>query len=302
MPIYIPVTRIEIDLIIERLLCDSNIIVRKSDPDYLRYFAVKVKGCFECPECTTEWISHNAWLKFDLLERDVKKYKRACLNLDCCNWADLYFKKEEFEVIAKKVMVYYKKRKKAGGIVPSFENEGLDKGRAIKRHEEELCQRCRELHEPCWLYLVPIAKPMPFIRPDFIQNSLGPPLKKLHASIKMGKDDENKNIIRVLPLKESTKIKNWRQRCENMVDSFLKSYSDLTVPVQPDLVPKLQGVMETAKSKPSICLERQTVLQVVAAAKQDVDELLEKIKAIDVNTQYDSSNNSGSCKPCIILF
>jgi len=111
-PIFDTICRYEMDMVTDRLLSDSNITVRKRDPDYLRYIIVKGKASFECPECSGDWISHNASLKFGLYEREVvRKYRRMCTR--CYIWADLYLTREEFEVIAKRVIQVYKKRKKA---------------------------------------------------------------------------------------------------------------------------------------------------------------------------------------------
>jgi len=299
-----PVTEYDIDVILDRVLSDSNVIIRKNDPIFLRYFTVKVKGWFGCGVCYHRWISYNTSVKVDLLEKEVKMYQQMCKggNASCYTWTEPYLRKEEFEIIAKTVIKYYKQRRKAGGIVPwyEFENSGLDKRMATRCHNERFCERCLELGEPCWLHLVPIIKPMPLAAsPDFVLASLSASLKALHAIVKMDKGDSGKDTINILPSKESSSVKNWRQKSEAIVISFLKNCYDLKVPVQPDIIPKLQGVMDVAKSNPSVYLEKQTMLQIVAATKQDVDKLLRKIKQIESAVAEESRNKTS--KPCIII-
>ena len=310
LPVIEPVTENDTEIILDRVLSDSNIVVRKRDPDYLRYFIVKVKGWFVCPKCYHKWICCNASVKVDLLEMEVKMYKQICRGggpgrlstvVYCKAWAELCLTKEEFEVIAKTVIQYYKQRRKAGEIVPfyEFKNTRLDKRKATRVHSEDLCERCLELGEPCWLYLVPIVKPVPqATSPSFALTSLSASLKTLHANIRMDKDESGKDCIHILPSKESSSIKKWRLKCEAIVVSFLKNRDHHTVSVQPDMIPKLNGVMKEAKSKPSVYLEKETVLHVVAATKQDVDELLRKVKHIESIIAKESRNKT---KPCIIL-
>ena len=114
----------------------------------------------------------------------------------------------------------------------------------------------------------------------------------------MDRDDSGNDCIHIIPSIKSSSIKNWRPKCKDIVDSFLNSFSGHTVPVQPDQLPKLQQVIEAAKSKPSVYFEKQTILQVVAATKQQVDKVLDKIQHL--NTQDNLSNDNS--KPCIILW
>ena len=188
------------EIIMNTKLKDNNIIIRKSDPSYLKCFYMKVIGDFECANCSSEWKCYNATIIIDLYELEIsKKYKQYCTR---CNksWAYLYFFNKQFYPIADRAIAYYKKRKHAGGTVPAIENNGSYSPKAFTAHEEDDCERCRELDEPCWLHLVPYIKKIPYEMADLIRSSLtnvDEQLKKLHASATVEVKEDRSKICRI---------------------------------------------------------------------------------------------------------
>lgn len=285
-------------LIIDKKMKDNNIVVRKEDPSFLKIFYVKVIGDFECTNCTIDWRSHNATIVVDLYDLDVpKRYRHFCRG---CHkgWGHLYFTNKQFDRIADRVITYYKKRKETGGTVPAIENNGSYSSKAFMVHEERDCERCCELDEPCWLYLVPYIKKVPYELVQPIRSSLGDidePLKKLYASTTMEVKDASKICrIKINPLSGSENIKHWRKQCETILESFLQNFNAVSLSIQPDFSKQI-----IVQPKPSISAELQSVLYITGDRKK-VAEAFKRIEntAKEIKQQHEA----GKCKPCIILW
>ena len=286
------------DLIIAKKMKENNIVVRKEDPSFLKQFHVKVIGDFECNNCTVDWRCYNATIVVDLYERDIpKKYKQYCRGCQE-DWAHLYFTNKQFDRIADRVITYYKKRKQAGGTVPAIENNGSYSSKAFTAHEEKDCKRCHELDEPCWLYLVPYIKKVPYELVQSVRSSLSDidePLKRLYASAVMEVKDASKICrININPLSGSEGINHWREKCETILESFLQKFNTVSLLIQPDFSKQI-----TVQPKPSISAELQSVLYITGDRKK-VAEAFKRIEntAKEIKRQHEA----GKCKPCIILW
>ena len=284
------------EIIMNTKLKDNNIIIRKSDPTYLKCFYMKVIGDFECDSCTSEWKCYNATIIIDLYELEIsKKYKQFCTR---CNksWASLYFTNKQFYPIADRAISYYKKRKNAGGSVPAIENNGSYSPKAFTAHEEEDCERCDELDEPCWLHLVPYIKKIPYEMAQLVRSfltNIDEQLKKLHASATVEVKDRSKLCrININPLSGSESIKQWRKQCETLVDSFLQNFSTVSW-IQPGFS-KI-----TVQPKLSVSTEPQTVLY-VTGDKKKVGEVFKRIES--TTKEMLQQHEAGKRKPCIILW
>ena len=280
------------ELIISNKMKENNVVVTRNDPNYLKYFHVRVVGNYRCGICGNEWTCHNATIAIDLYSRKVsKKYKQFCKG--CHEWCgDLHFTNKRFERIADRVIGYYKKRKEAGGTVPAIENEPY----SYKVHEESDCERCCELDEPCWLHLVPYIKKVPYDIAHLVHSSLSDisePLKKLYAIATMEGNDVSKiSCININPLSGSEDIKQWRKQCETLLESFLLKFNSVSLSVQPNI-----SKMVLAQSNPSVSVELQAVLH-ITGDKKKVAEAFKRVEtaAKDIEVQYEAEK----CKPCII--
>ena len=273
------------DFIIYNKMKENNILVRKNDPDYLRYFHVRAIGAFEC-NCGETWRCYNITIIVDFYKCQVSKmYRQYCRGCGEC-WGDPYFTNKQFERIADRVIMYYKKRKEAGGTVPAIEFNGSYSAKAFKAHEESECERCCELEEPCWLYLVPYIKKVPYELVQSVRSSLGDidePLKKLYASVTMEVKDTSKIFrIHINPLSGSENIRHWRKQCETLLESFLQNFSSMSMSVKPELYSEQMII-----PKPSLFAELQTVLHITGNEKK----VAEAFKRIE-NTAKEIKSNS----------
>ena len=84
-------------------------------------------------------------------------------------------------------------------------------------------------------------------------HSLTELLDKLYVTIKIDIDNEAEvGFIHILPSVGSEKIKNWNEHCEAAIESFLKPLNSSLLPVQPQLLPKVQEIVEENKSNSKI--------------------------------------------------
>ena len=291
------------DFIIYNKMKKNSILVRKNDPDYLRHFNVRGTGTFECDDCddcAQAWTCHNATIVVDLYKPGVPKmYRQRCIG--CYQyWGSLVFTNKQFERIVDRVVGYYKKRKEAGGTVPAIENNGSYSSKSFQAHEEDDCERCCELEEPCWLHLVPYIKKVPYEITHLISSSLrdiNEPLKKLYASATMEVKDAASKVCRIHinPLSGSESIKQWRKQCETLLESFLQNFSSVSLLVQPELFSKQITIIP----KPSLSAELQTVLY-ITGTKEKAAEAIKKVE--NVAKQIKEQHEAQKRKPCIILW
>ena len=289
------------DFIIYNKMKENNIIVRKNDPIYLRYFCVRGTGSFECDDsdCGEAWQCYNVTIIVDLYKPGVPKmYKQYCTTCGE-HWGSPVFTNKQFERIVDRVIAYYKKRKEAEGTIPAIENNGSYSTKAFQAHEELHCERCRELEEPCWLHLVTYIKKVPYETVHLVSTSLQDitePLKKLYASATVEVKDASKVCrIHINPLSGSEDIKQWRKQCETLLGSFLQNFSSLSLLVQPELFSKQITIIP----KPSLSAELQTVLY-ITGTKEKAAEALKKVENAvkKIKQQHEVEKR----KPCIILW
>lgn len=304
-----------------------NITVSSNDPDYLKVYVLQAEALFQCtgtekfdygknwppdwpkhrPFCNYEWKCYNATIVIDLVKREVsKRYQQWCRH--CFKqYGRPYFTNRQFGQIVQRVIKCYERRKKAGGIVPSFEYSGSYSPKAFEPHEEAYCDRCTELEEPCWLYLVPYVKKIPLSMISFIRLSLekiSEPLRKVYAKAAILKTRGSSDVgrIRINPLSGSENIKQWRKQCETILELFLKDLTCITLPLYPELLPKIQGAIRTAQSNSCLLVKEETLLQIAGDAKE-VSELSEKVKYIEnITKEQKRQDEVKKRKPCIILW
>lgn len=288
---------LSMELFIYKEMKANNIVVIKTDPDYLKYFCMRVIGFYWC-DCNHQWTCYNATIVVDLYESEVSKtYKQYCTDRGC-RGGKLCFTNKQFKQVADRVVTYYKKRKEAGGTVPAIENNGSYSSKAFKVHEEYDCQRCHELREPCWLHLVPYVKKVPYEITHLVRSSLSSikePLKTLYASAIIDVNDADKVCrIHINPLSGSENIKQWRKQCETLLESFLQNFSSVSLSVQPDVFSK-----KVLIPKPSLSTELHSVLY-ITGDKQKVSQAVKRIE--NITKEIKQQHETGKQKPCIILW
>ena len=298
-------TSFQTDSMIRDSMNLHNITVSTNDPDYLKVFVLQAEALFQCtgiyktPDdekwCEHKWTCYNATIVIDLVEQVSKRYRQWCMR--CFKqWGVPHFTNKQFAQIVKRVITCYERRKKAGGTVPSVEYNGSHSPKAFEPHEEVHCGRCKNLQEPCWLYLVPYCKKIPLSMISFVRSSLveiDAPLNKIYAKASVLATTASSKVgrIRINPLSGSENIKQWRKQCETILESFLKNLSSISLPLEPKLLPKLQGGVEPNSS---LLIEEKTVLEIAGDAKE-VSELIEKVQHIEKMVKEKR-------KPCIILW
>ena len=295
-----------------------SITVSKSDPDYLKIYVLQAQALFQCtgtgklahdpdwpesrPYCDNEWKCYNATIVIDLVNQEVsKRYQQWCRRC-FIQLAMPHFTNRQFTQIVERVIKCYHRRKKAGGTVPSIENNGSHSPKAFEPHEEVYCNRCKELEEPCWLYLVPYYKKVPLSMISFVRLSLETMSESLSKVCAKATLLVARGRICINPLSGSENIKQWRKQCETILELFLKDLTCITVPLQPELLPKIQGAIRTPQTSSSLSIKEKVVLQIAGDATE-VSELSQKVKYIeDMVKEQKLQDELGKRKPCIILW
>ena len=271
------------------------------DRNYTIYFTVMVEAKFECSKCNFKWSSCNAAIKVDLRRRCIsKKYRQKYKR---CNsfWALPRIRSDKLKNVVEKLMNHCWKLDDDRCFLPfSAEPSTSD-------HSEGYCERCIELGEPCYLGgtkaskkqrkldrspVTSIFRQVPRVMASYIQNHLqllNQVLEEMSVKIKVHLDDHS-SFIHILPTQESKGIKDWNKICENKLDTFLKGLDCQSLSLQPELLPRLQEIIEEVKADPSLHVAEQTVYQ-IAGESQEVSKILESIQ-----------QNECIHKPCIIPF
>lgn len=134
--------------------------------------------------------------------------------------------------------------------------------------------------------------------------TISEPLHKVcaKATVLVTTSSSKAGHIRINPLSGSENIRQWRKQCETILESFLNNLSSITLQLQPELLPKIQGAIETAQSSSSLLIEEKTVLE-IAGDDKEVSDLSEKVKHIEnITKEQKLQDNIRKCKSCIILW
>ena len=130
----------------------------------------------------------------------------------------------------------------------------------------------------------PISRKMSHVMAHYVQNS-NPPLTKLldkfHVTVNIDIDDESEvGFIHILPSVGSEKVKNWNEECEATIELFLKSLNSSSLPVQPQLLPKIQEIVE---ENTSLCIKfaRDNTTLHIAGDSSEVAKLVREVKYIE---------------------
>ena len=121
----------------------------------------------------------------------------------------------------------------------------------------------------------------------YVQNSdpsLAKLLDKFHVTVNIDINDESEvGFIHILPSVGSEKVKNWNEQCEAIIKSFLKPLNSSSLLVQPQLLPKIQEIVEEKKSNSSLCInfaKDYTTLH-IAGNSIEVTKVVKEIKYIE---------------------
>ena len=133
----------------------------------------------------------------------------------------------------------------------------------------------------------PIRRKVSHVMGRFVQqheSSLCELLEQLHVQISFDIDDTSEvGFLHLLPSKGSERIKNWNADCQAKLDLFFENLRYSSIPVHPQLFPKVQETVRGTKSSTSLCVDftkDHTALH-IAGYSEDVDKLLTEIKHIE---------------------
>ena len=135
--------------------------------------------------------------------------------------------------------------------------------------------------------LNPISRKMSHVMAHYVQSkdpSLAKQLEKFHVTIKIDIDDEAEvGFIHILPSVGSEKIKNWNEQCKAAIESFLKPLNSSSLPVQPQLLPKIQEIVEENKSNSSLNINfaKDNITLHIAGDSSEVTKIVKEIKCIE---------------------
>ena len=133
----------------------------------------------------------------------------------------------------------------------------------------------------------PISRKMSHVMAHYVQNSdpsLAKLLEKFHVTVNIDIDDEAEvGFIHILPSVGSEKVKNWNEECEGIIELFLKPLNSFSLLVQPQLLPKIQVIVEENKSNSSLNInfaKDNTTLH-IAGDGSKVTKVVKEIKHIE---------------------
>ena len=133
----------------------------------------------------------------------------------------------------------------------------------------------------------PVVKRVSHVMGCFVKRNeamLTESLQKLHVKISFDIDEASGvGFIHVLPLKGSEKVMNWNEECNAMVELFLNAFSDTSLPVHSEMLPKVQEVVRKSESNPSLCVrftENCNTLN-IAGHSTEVSKLVKEIELIE---------------------
>ena len=276
------------------------------DPNYLKYVTVMMEAQYECAKCSLKWPSQTATIKIDLMRCCIsKKYRQRCKR--CGNhWALPRIRSDKFKSVVKEITrhIWNTQNFQNAGRLPAVYSKPEGEP-PTPDHSVGYCERCIELGGPCYLQGTKISKlqrrldcssatsifkQLPRGTASYIQKHmhlLTQILEEMWVKIEVHVDDQSA-FVHILPTRKSRSIKDWNKTCESKLNTFLKSLESHSLLLQPELLPRLQEVIKEVKSNASLCVEEQTVYQIVGEC-EEVKTTLENIQHIQK-------------KPCIIPF
>ena len=132
-----------------------------------------------------------------------------------------------------------------------------------------------------------IVKEVPHIIASFAQKCesiLNASLGRDSAIVKVvDEETSKKSLICVIPtkvFKGTNEARDWKKQCHTSLEQFLKTVSHFTLPIPPEVFPKVQEVFEENKSNSSIYLEftkDKSCLQ-IAGYTEDARSIFDKLK------------------------
>ena len=132
-----------------------------------------------------------------------------------------------------------------------------------------------------------IVKEVPHTIASFAQKCesvLNVSLGRVSATVKVVNEEiSKKSLICVIPtkvFKGTNEARDWKEQCHTSLEQFLKTVSHFTLPIPPEVFPKVQEVFEENQSNPSIYLEftkDKSGLQ-IAGYTEDARSIFNKLK------------------------
>ena len=131
----------------------------------------------------------------------------------------------------------------------------------------------------------PIGKKVSRVMVDFVQKcnpSLSELLEKFYVKITFDVDGEV-GFIHILPSIGSEKVRNWTEKCSTKLESFFNVLSSSALPLQPELFPRVQELVEENKSNTSLCISfaQDCATLHIAGDRNEVTKFVKEIKHIE---------------------
>ena len=130
----------------------------------------------------------------------------------------------------------------------------------------------------------PICRKVSHVMAQFVQqhqSSLHDLLDQLHVQINLDIDGVSEiGFIHLLPSKGSERVRNWNADCEAKLELFFKGLGHSSIPIHPQLLPKVKGVVRGTKS---LCVEftEDHATIHIAGYSDDVNKFLAEIKHVE---------------------
>ena len=268
-------------------------------------FRFLVEAQFKCSKCNFRWSSHTVTITVDMINRCIsKKYRRKCKR--CKNyWALPCINSDEFKSALKEIMEDFVN----DTATPTLDLD-YDEQSAIDDHTVEYCEKCLEFNlscynkrsrrhpcimltqrfgDPVWSSATTIFRQVPRVMASYIQEHLhllNQRLEGMRVQTMVHIDDESA-FIHILPTEIYHVIADWNKICENKLDTFLKGLDYQSLSLRPELLPKLQKIINKVKLDTSVHVEEQAVLQIAGESKE-VEKTLKFV------------NKHLKKKPCIV--
>ena len=116
------------------------------------------------------------------------------------------------------------------------------------------------------------------------KSTLSASLKSMHAVIDytIDDDDPEKGCIQICSVKGSEQIINWKEKCQDCLEQFLKLICYRKLSVQPEILNKLQKLIQKEQLNPAISIEltsNQTTLY-IAGYNENVENFMQEFQSI----------------------
>ena len=115
------------------------------------------------------------------------------------------------------------------------------------------------------------------------ESNLSTSLESMHATIKFTINDDSENgFIHITSVKGSENDINWKEKCQDYLEQFLRSVSYSTLTVQPEILQEVQKMIQRKQFNLSICIElinNQTTLH-IAGYTENVESFAQEFQCI----------------------